>query len=171
MAALQALSSVASAIGTLWIFGLMLLIGADVLGRQLFNTPVLGVTEIVSQSIVGIVFLQLADAQRRGRMIRSDIILAGLLRRRPAIGHVLLTFHNLAGAVLMTLICYFSFPRFINAFERDEYVGSFGNFTMPIWPFIGIIVLASAMSALYYLNFVLNPRLAAETELASPDHG
>ena len=50
-------------------------------GDRVTYEPVLGVTEIVSQSIVGIVFLQLADAQRRGRMIRSDIILAGLLRR------------------------------------------------------------------------------------------
>jgi TRAP-type mannitol/chloroaromatic compound transport system permease small subunit len=148
MAVLEALSSVASAVGTLWIFGLMMLIGADVLGRQLFNTPVLGVTEIVSQSIVGIVFLQLADAQRRGRMIRSDIILAGLLKRSPAVGRALLTFHNIAGAVLMALICYFSFPRFLTAWRLDEYVGSFGNFTLPIWPFVGIIVLASAISAL-----------------------
>ena len=49
-----------NAIGTLWIFMLMLLISADVLGRELLGTPIRGVTEIISLSIVAIVFLQLA---------------------------------------------------------------------------------------------------------------
>jgi TRAP-type C4-dicarboxylate transport system permease small subunit len=171
ISALHGLSSAASALGTVWIFAVMVLIGCDVFGRQLFNTPVVGVTEIVSQSIVGIVFLQLADAQRRGRMIRSDVFLAPMLANRPAIGRAVLSFHNIAGGILMGVLCYYSIPRFIDAWINDEYVGSLGNFTMPIWPFVGIIVLSSAMSCLYYFGFALNPRHAAEVEMTEASLG
>ena len=53
----------------------MLLINSDVLGRNLFNAPVRGVTELVSLSIVGIVFLQLADTLHSGRFTRADVLL------------------------------------------------------------------------------------------------
>lgn len=162
---LGALSTLASALGTIWIFAIMILIGCDVVGRQLFDAPVVGVTEIVSQSIVGIVFLQLADAQRRGRMIRSDVFLARILKSKPAVGFALLSFHNLAGAALMATLCWFSWPRLVDAWANDEYVGSLGNFTMAIWPFVAIVVVASGMSALYYLAFALSPRYAAEVEM------
>jgi hypothetical protein len=36
-----------------------------------------GVTELVSLSIVGIVFLQLADTLRVGRFTRADVLLGG----------------------------------------------------------------------------------------------
>ena len=42
----------------------MVLINSDVIGRNLFNAPILGVPEMTSLSIVGIVFLQLADTLR-----------------------------------------------------------------------------------------------------------
>ena len=63
-----------NAIGTLWIFGLMVLIGADVLGRELFNSPIRGVTEIVSLSIVAIVFLQLAHTLWVKRITRNEAL-------------------------------------------------------------------------------------------------
>ena len=70
----QRLTQALNALGTLWIVALMLLINADVLGRDLLGTPVRGVTELVSLSIVGIVFLQLADTLATGRMTRADAI-------------------------------------------------------------------------------------------------
>ena len=50
-----------NALGTLWIFALVVLLNTDVLGRNFFGKPLLGVPEILSISIVGIVFLQLAQ--------------------------------------------------------------------------------------------------------------
>ena len=69
-----------NALGTLWIVLLMLLINTDVLGRNLLNAPVRGVTELVSLSIVGIVFLQLADTLHSGRITRADVLLQSLER-------------------------------------------------------------------------------------------
>jgi len=66
-----------NAIGTLWIFLLMVVINTDVFSRLLFNHPIDGVPELIELSIVGIVFLQLCDTVRAGRLTRSD----GLLYR------------------------------------------------------------------------------------------
>src|SRR5690606_26270968 len=72
-----------NALGSLMILGLMLLINADIIGRTGFNAPVRGVTELVSLSIVGIVFLQLADTLRCGRFTRADMLLERLKRTQP----------------------------------------------------------------------------------------
>jgi TRAP-type mannitol/chloroaromatic compound transport system permease small subunit len=72
-----------NALGSLWILVLMALMNLDVAGRNLFNTPVRGVTEMVSLSIVGIVFLQLADTLHSGRFTRAEVLLERLKRSRP----------------------------------------------------------------------------------------
>ena len=73
-------------LGSIWIFVLMVLINVDATGRTLFARPVEGVIELVEMSIVVIVFLQLGDATRRGRLTRSDGLFNQILARRPTIG-------------------------------------------------------------------------------------
>lgn len=77
-----------NALGSLMILGLMLLINADIIGRTGFNAPVRGVTELVSLSIVGIVFLQLADTLRCGRFTRADMLLDRLKRTQPVFAEI-----------------------------------------------------------------------------------
>ena len=168
--ALGPVSTLASAAGTLWIFVLMLVINADVIGRAMFNTPLPGVPEIVAQSIVGIVFLQMADAQRRGRLIRSDVFLARIIASNPTGGRLLLSLHNIAGAVLMALILVFGWERLVNAWVNEEYVGTMGTFTLPLWPIAAIIVLAAALSMLYHLLFAVFARYAQVIELEGGGH-
>src|SRR3546814_10323238 len=62
-----------NACGTVWIFLLMILINSDIIGRELFESPVRGTTEILSISIVGIVFLQLGHTLMNGKITRSDM--------------------------------------------------------------------------------------------------
>ena len=64
----------------------MVIINVDVLSRYLFNAPIQGVAEIVELSIVGIVFLQISDAVRAGRLTRSDGLYMQILKRRPMVG-------------------------------------------------------------------------------------
>lgn len=168
---LGALASVAGALGTLWIFALMFLINADVIGRHFFNAPIPGIPEIVSQSIVGIVFLQLSDALRRGRLIRSDVLLGRLLNGRGVAGLLLLAVHNVVGAGLMGLIACFSFPRLRTAWENDEYVGNFGSFMMPIWPFVAIIVFTTILACVYYIYYAVCPQRMVESERREAHHG
>ncbi len=143
-----------NSIGSIWIFLLTLLINADAFGRKLFHSPIDGVNEIVELSIVGIVFLQLGDATRKGRLPRSDGLFNIIGRRWPNFGRFHGALFDLLGAVFMGLILYGSVPLFIEAYQSDFYVGVEGVFTAPVWPIKLVIVVGCAVTLLQFLVFV-----------------
>ena len=132
--ALDRLFSIMNALGTLWILVLMLLINLDVVGRNLLNAPVRGVPEMVSLSIVGIVFLQLADTLRSGRFTRAEILLEYLKRKSPAACDGLQMVFHLLGLSLMLVILLASWQPLAEAVRIREYVGAVGDFQIPVWP-------------------------------------
>ncbi|WP_298493288.1 TRAP transporter small permease subunit [uncultured Maritimibacter sp.] len=155
-------------IGSAWIFAIMILVNADVLGRALLSRPIDGVPEIVSLSIVGIVFLQLANTLRMGRFISSDMLLSRLQAARPRLGQALEALYHVFGALTFAVItCYVS-PKFVEAWQEGTYVGSLGRFTMEIWPILLIIVVGSALTVLQYLAQALYHLLAAAALVAPP---
>ena len=143
-----------NSIGSIWIFLLTLLINADAFGRKLFHSPIDGVNEIVELSIVGIVFLQLGDATRKGRLPRSDGLFNIIGRRWPNFGRFHGALFDLLGAVFMGLILCGSVPLFIEAYQSDFYVGVEGVFTAPVWPIKLVIVVGCAVTLLQFLVFV-----------------
>jgi len=140
-----------NAVGTVWIFALMVLINADVVGREAFATPVRGVTELVSLSIVGIVFLQLAHTLWSGRFTRSDAFLARLARAWPRAAAGLEALYHLTGALLFGLLVWASLPFYRRALRDGEYVGALGDFTAPTWPVRLIIIIGCAATAVSFL--------------------
>jgi len=140
-----------NAIGTVWIFVLMVLVNADVLGREAFSSPVRGVTEILSLSIVAIVFMQLSHTLWVGRITRSDALLARLIKNWPGLGHGLDALFHLTGAGLFAVIAWASLPYIQRAFSTGEYVGAFGDFTAPTWPVRLIIVIGSIVTGASFL--------------------
>ncbi|MBS4048363.1 MAG: TRAP transporter small permease [Alphaproteobacteria bacterium] len=140
-----------NALGTVWIFLLMVLINTDILGRELFSAPVRGTTELLSLSIVGIVFLQLGHALMSGRMTRSDMVIENLLIARPRIGRALQGVFNLLGVAFLVIIFWGSLALFEEALEIGEYVGAAGDFTAPTWPIRLLILIGSAATGLQYL--------------------
>ena len=143
----QRLTRALNAIGTLWIVALMLLINTDVLGRELLNAPVRGVTELVSLSIVGIVFLQLADTLASGRMTRADILLDRLKRTTPGLAAALQALFHLVGALLMGVILWAAWAPLVESIRIQEYVGALGDFTAPVWP-VRLIMLVGMAATL-----------------------
>jgi TRAP-type C4-dicarboxylate transport system permease small subunit len=142
-----------NAVGTLIIFGLMAMINWDVWQREIANKPIHGVPEMIELLIVAIVFLQLGDATRSGRLTRSDGLFNLLLDRRPKIGRAMGATFDLLGAVFMGLIVYGTWPIFIEAYEKDLYTGNIGVFTAPTWPVKGIIVIGSLMVMVQFVAF------------------
>jgi len=140
-----------NALGTVWIFLLMVLINADILGRELFSAPVRGTTELLALSIVGIVFLQLGHALMSGRMTRSDMVIENLLIARPRVGRALQGVFNLLGVAFLAIIFWGSLALFEDAVEIDEYVGAAGDFTAPTWPVRLLILIGAAATGLQYL--------------------
>lgn len=145
------LLGVMNALGTLWIFLLMVLIDADILGRELFGAPVRGTTELLSLSIVGIVFLQLGHALMVGRVTRSDMVIETLLVRSPRAGHLLQGLFHLLGAVFLGIIFWGGWGQFEEAVEIGEYVGAAGDFTAPTWPIKLLILIGAAATLVQYL--------------------
>lgn len=140
-------------IGTVWILALMVLINADAAGRTFLQSPITGVPEIVSLSIVGIVFLQLASALRNGSLTRSDMLLSVLLRRWPRVGAALDSLFNLAGAVTIWFLLQASWPRFVTAWQRGETIGVVGRFVIPTWPIKLILVIGAVAMLVQFLLF------------------
>lgn len=141
-------------IGTVLIFAMMLLINLDVLSRYLFNAPIEGVTELVELSIVCIVFLQISDAIRAGRLTRSDGLYSRITSHTPVVGHVLGVIFDLTGALFFLAILYGSLPRLIEAWRGGYYAGNVGIFTFPVWPVRLILVIGCITAMAVFLQFV-----------------
>lgn len=144
-----------NSIGTAWIFLIMLLINADVFLRFLFRMPIDGVTEIVSLSIVGIVFLQLSDAVRAGRLTRSDGFFNQVVEKKPKIGAVLSIFFDICGVIFFSVILFGAVPFFVDAWTGGYFIGTEGIFTFPKWPVRLILVISCFTVILVFLEKII----------------
>ena len=139
-----------NAAGSCWIVVLMLLINAEAISRSAFNAPIIGVIEMIEISIIGIVFMQLADSLRQGVLTRSDGLFNQVMRRSPRAGHGMAVATFFLGTVFMGLIIWGSVPFFFEAWENDYYVGVEGMFTAPVWPVALIIVVAVVVTMVQF---------------------
>ncbi|MGE0349131.1 TRAP transporter small permease subunit [Hydrogenophaga sp.] len=147
---LHRLVSGMNALGTVWILALMVLINLDVFGRNLLGVPVRGVTELVSLSIVGIVFLQLGDTLRTGRFTRADILLDRLKHTRPMLTDALHALYHTIGLALMVVILLASWAPLVESVRIREYVGAIGDFQAPVWPVRLITLVGLSVTALCF---------------------
>ncbi len=135
-------------IAAIWLFLLAFLILADVVGRGVFNAPIQGTAELVSNSIVAIAFLQLSHSIRMRGMLRAEFLDAYLpawvMRGFSMLGY-------LVAVALFLAIAYASWEPMLNAWEIKEYQGD-GALRVPTYPVRTIIVAMSVLSALSYLS-------------------
>lgn len=151
-----------SSVGTLWIFVLMIVINLDVLGRTAFNHPLPGVPELVSLSVVGIIFIQLGNTLKEGRLTRADTFLSSLQRSWPSIGFSLGAVFALAGAFLFAVLFWFSYPFLLKSWDDGDFVGVEGYITFPTWPVRLIILIGSACACIQSLRVAWqNAQIAA----------
>ncbi|MBX2838292.1 MAG: TRAP transporter small permease subunit [Gammaproteobacteria bacterium] len=141
----------ANVIGSLLIVALVMLIGADVMGRNLFDLPVSGVPELVSLSIVAIVFLQVPNALRTGRLTRSDGLINTIRNRSARLANAMDTLFDLLGLIVMTVIIYAHWPILVRAWSRQDFIGAVGDFTAPTWPAKLMLLIGSVLLALQFL--------------------
>lgn len=142
-----------NALGTCLILLVMLLVNSDIFLRFTVNAPIRGVAEIVSLSIVGIVFLQLPHTLRSGQITQADLLL-GLLRGRwPRLAHLVGMIHSLIGCALFSILAIYGWQPFRQAYVGGHYVGSPGDFTAPTWPMLLLIVLGAGVMAIQFLVF------------------
>jgi TRAP-type mannitol/chloroaromatic compound transport system permease small subunit len=156
-------TSMLNAIGSVWIFGLMCMMLADLGMRFFFAKPISGVSELAGLSIVGIVYLQLASAVQGGRMVKADFLSHWLARRAPRLGCLLDALFQLLGALTMTGLAYVSLEPFLSSWVESENIGTAGVFLVATWPFRGLVLLGSSLAALCYLTLVVRSLAATIT--------
>jgi TRAP-type C4-dicarboxylate transport system permease small subunit len=151
VAAFRSFVNILAVLGTCWIVLLMLLIVADVFGRNMISRPITGVAEVAARSVVAIVFLQIAAAVLAGRMTRADFLVNMLAPRLPGLVRALNFLFCLVGALVFAAIVYASWPDTANAWRTREYFGVQGLFTIPTLPFRAINMLGAACAMIAYI--------------------
>jgi len=156
--------------GTLLIVALMLLICTDVIGRVVFSAPVSGVPEMVSLSIVAIVFLQAPEAFRKGRFTRSEAMLNFLEKRSIRLRATFEALFAFSALGIIAVLLNASVPFFIKSWSRDTFVGTIGDFIAPVWPVKLVIIIGCtaliAQIALYLarqISVILNGQSSNES--------
>jgi TRAP-type mannitol/chloroaromatic compound transport system permease small subunit len=145
----------ANILGALLIVGLVAIICADVAGRNLFGAPLPGVPEMISLSIVAIVFLQVPQALRSGRLTRSDGLIMRLHGTRPRLATGLEVAFDLLGLLVVATILYAHWPILMRSITRDEYVGAVGALTIPTWPAKLMILIGAGLLALQFFSRIV----------------
>jgi len=136
----------------------MLLIVSDIALRNLANAPIAGVPEMVSFSIVGIVFLQLAHALRSGALTRSDLLLDALAPRRPGARRALLALFHLTGTLILAIALWKFWPSLVGAWTQPQrnFMGSPGVFTLPRWPLFALMAVGMTATILQFLALAVS---------------
>lgn len=129
-----------------WVLILAGVIFVDVMGRALFNHPLLGTAEIVKNSIVAITFLQIPLVLLVGAMLRTTIILDAVgpgVRRMIEMGATLLAI-AFFGALAIG-----SVEPLFDAWRIGEYEGE-GALRVPTYP-VRAVVLVMALFSTFIL--------------------
>ena len=129
-------------ISAVWIGSVALLILFDVTGREFFNSPIYGTNEIVSNSVLSILFLQLPLSILSRSALRTTIFY-GVVGTRGK-GWIDAVSYALAG-LLFLCIAIGSWPNMIEGWEILEQEGS-GIVNIPVYPIRTLVIVVSAMA-------------------------
>ena len=143
-------TEILSTVSAFWVLLLAAIYLYDILGRELFDAPFLGTHEIVSNSIVGILFLELPSTIRRGAMLRTTIVFDAV---SAAWRRVIECLSCLFGAALFLAIILGGWDAMIVSWQLLEIEGA-GAFEVPIYPVRTLIIVFSAVCALVYVQLL-----------------
>ena len=152
----EILSKAMMVFAAFWAFFLAFYILADVVLRNL-NIPIEGTNEIVTNSIVTIVFMQIGYCVHIGGMIRADFLMQimgpGLIRTINVLGYLL-------GIVFFCAVLYGTWSPAVEAWTTGEFEGE-GAVHVPTWPSRFAILAGCALASINYL-------LLAAIEIVGP---
>lgn len=128
-------------ISAVWLASVALLILYDVSGREIFGAPFHGTNEIVSNSVLSILFLQLPLSILNRSSLRTTIIYGSLSTKGKGYVDAM---SYLFAALLFLVIAVGSWPNMIEAWEILEQEGS-GVINIPVYPIRTLVVFVSAV--------------------------
>jgi TRAP-type C4-dicarboxylate transport system permease small subunit len=137
-------------VGALWAFCLCLVSLTDIFLRAA-NIPFSGTKEIVANSVVIIVFMQVGFAVRSGSMLRADFL---FIMFPPRVQRVLYAFALLLGAAFFLFLLWSSVEPAMRSFRRGEFDGA-GALQVPVWPARWAIVIGAGLAGVNYILLTL----------------
>jgi tripartite ATP-independent transporter DctM subunit len=142
-------------IGVMWVFILMFFICSDIIGRTFFGSPVQAIPEIVSLSLVGCVFLQLASAIENSKLTKADVGINLIKKKNPDFANFLSLVSSFIGFLVLFFLSIGVYPDFIRSIQTLEFSGIEGIYTIPLWPIKFTVLLGSAVSAISFLKHIV----------------
>ena len=129
-----------------WAFVLCFITLADIIARAL-DYPLYGTKEIVANSVVIIIFLQIGFAVRSRSMLGADFLvnLFGPNARR-----YLTVFSFLLGALFFAILFKGAIGPALRSFANGEFDGE-GALRVPVWPARFTILIGSGLAVINYL--------------------
>jgi tripartite ATP-independent transporter DctM subunit len=162
-----------AAVSSAWIFAIMVLICADILMRNLFNAPISWAVEFIALSVPATVLLLMPNAVSERRLVRAELAIVPLEKRRPRVAAVFNLTFMLIGAFLFLKILVWAWPDFIKAYETGEFAGARGAYMIPVWPFKLALIIGAGFALVQLIKqmarnilTIVNPPLRASD--ASP---
>lgn len=119
------------------------LVGADALGRYIFNSPIRWATEVISLYLLPtIFFLVLPISFARNAHVAVD---AAMQRAHPSVKAVSRLLVHLAGACFFAVLLYFNAGRLLKTYATHEVVP--GVFIWVLWPSVLIVCVGALLAA------------------------
>ena len=147
-----AIAIVANISGALVLLVLVAIMNIDIFSRNILNAPFRGVVEVVIFSLALIVFLQLPDVVRTGRLTRSDGFFNIVKRHKPVAGRYMGAIFDFLGAIFFAIVLWGAVPDLYDAWVNDYFVGEQGLFTFPEWPIKIIIMVGCTVTFLHFIR-------------------
>ncbi|KAA9010695.1 TRAP transporter large permease subunit [Histidinibacterium aquaticum] len=140
----------------------MLLVVADILGRNLFETPVPGVSDFVSYAIVGCVFLPLGATIREGKLVRAVFLAEPLAAARPRLARLLELVFGLAALAMLWIAARYLWADALSAWREGEFLGAVGAYQIATWPFKLTVALGCTLALAELVAGLVRTALATE---------
>lgn len=126
-------------ISLLSMFSMMMLTVADVFMRKVFNNSILGTVEVTELMMIIVIFFALSRTELLDGNVKVDLVLSHFTPRIQALFDMITQLCCLLLFVLVTLssLQYAEMMRASSEVSQDLLI--------PIWPFVYVIVLGTAM--------------------------
>jgi TRAP-type transport system small permease protein len=146
---LKKFSTGLSYVGAVALFAMMLLTASDVVGRYLFNKPVLGAYELTEYLVLILIFSFLSNTQAHKDHVSVDLIFVKFPKKARFIINL---FNHIVCLVLMLLICWMSF---LKALELKEVGEASANLHIPQYPFVYFLVIGCVVMSIEYVRDII----------------
>jgi TRAP-type C4-dicarboxylate transport system permease small subunit len=133
-------------ISSLWLFGIMLLVGTDVFLRYTFDSPISGALEISEQTVVILTFLCFAYTAIQNRHIRTIAVITRLPPSFRSLADFLALFMMI---LLLTLMVWQTSKEAWESFSIREV--RMGIISVPIYPTKIAIPIGLFIAWIHYL--------------------